>query len=219
MSLPLHLRSYREKSKEETTRDFFNVPLPDQLPGPSDPPSVVKLRNVTPVWGQGKDEKGSQGMDINAVLSVEGKEEVYVSVRGRRRHWNVLILQAGRLSLLPPFLCFISLDRKSCRCTLPLYTIRRVERYVSRRLPRDTLMGRLNSRAGVFALSLATWHGMRIVGIVGASPKLCDNTANKQDPSIDLTATHRRALFHPPARCLEVSGKSNRFHRHAFKSG
>lgn len=26
---------------------------------------------------------------------------------------------------------------------------------------------RLNSRAGVFALSLATWHGMRIVSPVG----------------------------------------------------
>nr|ODN93686.1 GTPase activating protein [Cryptococcus depauperatus CBS 7855] len=127
MSLPMHLRSYREKSKDELTRDFFNIPLQEQLPAPSDPPVVVKLRQN----GNGKNEM--QGMDINAVLSVEGKEEVY----------------AGRLSLLPPFLCFISLDRKSCRCTLPLCTIRRVER--------------LNSRAGVFALSLATWHGMRIV--------------------------------------------------------
>lgn len=57
--------------------------------------------------------------------------------------------QSGKLSLLPPFLCFISLDKRSARFTLPLYTIRRVER--------------LNSRAGVFALSLATWHGMRVV--------------------------------------------------------
>jgi hypothetical protein len=86
MSLPLHLRSYREKSKEETSRDFFNVPLPDQLPAPGDPPSVVKLRNNTP-WAS-KDEKGSQGMDINAVLSVEGKEEVYVSQPFVRR-WGV----------------------------------------------------------------------------------------------------------------------------------
>ncbi|WWD07604.1 hypothetical protein V865_005705 [Kwoniella europaea PYCC6329] len=129
MSLPLHLRSYREKSKDELTRDFFNVPLQSSLPGPSDPPSVVKLRERP--YKNGQEEL--QSMDINAVISVEGKEEVY----------------AGRLSLLPPFLCFISLDRKSCRYTIPLYTIRRVER--------------LNSRAGVFALSLATWHGMRII--------------------------------------------------------
>lgn len=130
MSLPMHLRSYREKSKDELARDLFNVPSLEQLPAPSDPPSVVKLRNVN--LGPGSSQ-GLQGMEINAVLSVEGKEEVY----------------AGRLNLLPPFLCFISLDRRSCRCTLPLYTIRRVER--------------LNSRAGVFALSLATWHGMRII--------------------------------------------------------
>ena len=45
--------------------------------------------------------------------------------------------QAGRLSLAPPFLCFISLDRRSCRCTLPLYTIRRVERYVAERIWSD----------------------------------------------------------------------------------
>ncbi|OCF45828.1 GTPase activating protein [Kwoniella heveanensis CBS 569] len=129
MSLPMHLRSYREKSKDELTRDFFNVPLQESLPGPSDPPFVVKMRNQ-PYRNSSVE---LQGMDINAVISVEGKEEVY----------------AGRLSLLPPFLCFISLDRKSCRCAIPLYTIRRVER--------------LNSRAGVFALSLATWHGMRII--------------------------------------------------------
>ncbi|ORY31029.1 rab-GTPase-TBC domain-domain-containing protein [Naematelia encephala] len=131
MSLPMHLRSYREKSRDEVTREFFNVPTQEAIPGPSDPPAISKIR------GPGHREKEGrvmlQSMDINAVLSVEGKEEVY----------------AGRLSLLPPFLCFISLDRRSCRCTLPLYTIRRVER--------------LNSRAGVFALSLATWHGMRII--------------------------------------------------------
>jgi len=66
----------------------------------------------------------------------------------------------GRLSLLPPFLCFISLDRKSCRCTLPLYTIRRVERWGFWAVRSGHADHRLNSRAGVFALSLATWHGM-----------------------------------------------------------
>jgi hypothetical protein len=71
MSLPMHLRTYRDKSKDEVTRDFFNVPHPEQLPGSQDPPSAAKLRNV-------KEVQVAQGMDINAVLSVEGKEEVYV---------------------------------------------------------------------------------------------------------------------------------------------
>jgi len=75
MSLPLHLRSYREKSKDEVNRDFFNVPTQEQLPVPSDPPSAVKIRHKE---GSGVGA-GMQGMDINAVLSVEGKEEVYVS--------------------------------------------------------------------------------------------------------------------------------------------
>ena len=125
----MHLRSYREKSKDELARDFFNVPSLEQLPGPGEPPSVVKLRNVQMSPGS---SQGLQGMEINAVLSVEGKEEVYVSRAGIRRlsGSGTDTFQAGRLNLLPPFLCFISLDRRSCRCTLPLYTIRRVERYV-----------------------------------------------------------------------------------------
>ena len=58
---------------------------------------------------------------------------------------------AGRLTLTEAFLCFASLDRRSCRMNLPLYCVRRVER--------------LNvQRSGVFALSLIVWHGMKIVG-------------------------------------------------------
>jgi hypothetical protein len=75
MSLPLHLRSYREKSKDEVNRDLFNVPTQESLPVPGDPPSAVKIRHKE---GSGVGA-GMQGMDINAVLSVEGKEEVYVS--------------------------------------------------------------------------------------------------------------------------------------------
>ena len=79
MSLPMHLRAYREKSRDELSRDFFNVPTLDYIPAPGDPPSVVKIRNTGKDVPSEKD-KGMQGMEINAVLSVEGKEEVYVSM-------------------------------------------------------------------------------------------------------------------------------------------
>lgn len=59
--------------------------------------------------------------------------------------------KAGKLYIMSPFLAFTSLDRKSVRFTIPLSTIRRVER--------------LNARAGIYALSLSTWHGMKIVSI------------------------------------------------------
>ncbi|THU88069.1 TBC-domain-containing protein [Dendrothele bispora CBS 962.96] len=74
-------------------------------------------------------------MDISAVLSlgIEGEEESY----------------AGKLYLMSPYLCFSSLDRKSVRFTLPLSTVRRVER--------------LNARAGIYALSLSLWHGGKII--------------------------------------------------------
>lgn len=82
MSLPMHLRAYREKSKDELSRDFFNVPQQDSTPGPGEPPSVVKIRTrrESNAGKEKEGEKGTQGMDINAVLSVEGKEEVYVSL-------------------------------------------------------------------------------------------------------------------------------------------
>jgi hypothetical protein len=86
----------------------------------------------------GSGESQSSGdvdkMDINAVLSIaDGIEDSY----------------AGKLYIMPPFLAFTSLDRKSVRFTIPLSTIRRVER--------------LNARAGIYALSLSTWHGMKII--------------------------------------------------------
>lgn len=59
--------------------------------------------------------------------------------------------KAGKLYIMSPFLTFTSLDRKSVRFTIPLSTVRRVER--------------LNARAGIYALSLSTWHGMKIVSI------------------------------------------------------
>src|SRR5260221_5866096 len=60
-------------------------------------------------------------------------------------------MKAGKLHIMPPYLAFISLDGKSVRFTIPLCTVRRVER--------------LNARAGVYALSLLLWHGMKIVCI------------------------------------------------------
>lgn len=76
MSLPMHLRAYTEKTKDELTRDLFNAPFPDQLPAPSEPPVVTKpARGAKGAIGSAA---GLSSMDINAVLSVEGKEDVYV---------------------------------------------------------------------------------------------------------------------------------------------
>ncbi|KAI3598517.1 gtpase activating protein [Moniliophthora roreri] len=74
-------------------------------------------------------------MDINAVLSlgVQGEEDSY----------------AGKLYLMAPYLAFSSLDKKSVRFTIPLSTVRRVER--------------LNARAGIYALSLSMWNGGKII--------------------------------------------------------
>ena len=72
-------------------------------------------------------------------------------IRSRLRALVTLsILQAGKLYLLPPYICFCSLDHRSVRFAIPLACIRCVER--------------LNTRsAGPFALSFVLWHGTKLV--------------------------------------------------------
>ncbi|KAF9019051.1 TBC-domain-containing protein [Hymenopellis radicata] len=115
------LRNFKEPTKEQLTEIFFSLP-PTPTPAPS---------------SNGKDSptEDVERMDINAVLSlgIQGEEDSY----------------AGKLYLLAPYLAFASLDRKSVRFTLPLSTVRRVER--------------LNARAGIYALSLALWDGGKII--------------------------------------------------------
>lgn len=114
------LRNFKEPSKEQLTHIFFSIP--------PDPTAKAGKKGD-------QDADATEKMDINAVLSlgVQGVEDSY----------------AGKLHLMPPYLAFASLDRKSVQFTLPLSTIRRVER--------------LNARAGIYALSLSTWHGMKII--------------------------------------------------------
>jgi hypothetical protein len=82
--------------------------------------------------GQNNPEDSLHKMEINAMLSLDGAEDSY----------------PGKLHLFPPYLAFASLDRKSVRFTIPLCTVRRVERP--------------NARAGVYSLSILLWHGMKI---------------------------------------------------------
>ncbi|EJU03585.1 TBC-domain-containing protein [Dacryopinax primogenitus] len=110
-TISAQFRNYREPTKDEGIREFFNA----HPAGPDDIPPTGK--DVT---------------EISAVMSLKGEDQSY----------------SGRLYLMPPFLAFVSLDRKSARFTLPLYTIRRVEK--------------VNSRAGMFELSLVLWHQMKI---------------------------------------------------------
>lgn len=114
------LRNFKEPTKEQLTQIFFSLPA---TPAPNGSPS------------EKAPEEEVEKMDINAVLSlgVQGEEDSY----------------AGKLYLIAPYLAFTSLDRKSVRFTIPLSTIRRVER--------------LNARAGIYALSLSLFHGGKLI--------------------------------------------------------
>ncbi|KAH9992757.1 rab-GTPase-TBC domain-containing protein [Russula compacta] len=119
-TISAQLRNFKEPDRDELSLLFFAIP-PTHAKGVGTGPNNA--------------EDSLHKMDINAVLSLaaEGAEDTY----------------AGKLHLIPPYLAFASLDRKSVRFTIPLCTVRRVER--------------LSARAGVYALSLLLWHGMKIV--------------------------------------------------------
>ncbi|KAF7317640.1 hypothetical protein MKEN_00851500 [Mycena kentingensis (nom. inval.)] len=127
------LRNFKEPTKEQLTHIFFSIP-----PSPTPPPNSAASDGGWKPQSQSPDPNAVpdvEKMDINAVLSlgVQGEEDAY----------------AGKLYIMAPYLAFASLDRKSVKFTVPLSTIRRVER--------------LNARAGIYALSLSTWHGSKII--------------------------------------------------------
>jgi hypothetical protein len=64
MSLPLHLRAYQEPTKDDLTRLLFNVP-----------PLLWVMPQASPSY--------DPAMEISAILSVEGKDEVYVRIDNR----------------------------------------------------------------------------------------------------------------------------------------
>jgi hypothetical protein len=90
---------------------------------------------------------------------------------------------------MSPYLAFASLDKKSVRFTIPLCTIRRVER--------------LNARAGVYALSLSLWHGLKIVSL---QKSVLDSKFNNlvPDRTVDVSTSHSRPLLFAASRLSEI---------------
>lgn len=127
-TISTQVRNFKEPTKDQLLYAFFSIP------------DVSSSSSQEGHRKDGSNEKSSppvdfDKMEISAVLTLgeQGVEDAY----------------AGKLHLIPPYLSFTSLDRKSVRFTMPLSTVRRVER--------------LNARAGVYALSLITWHSSKII--------------------------------------------------------
>jgi len=106
-----------------------------------------------------------------------------------RKSYNFKFLKAGKLHIMSPYLAFASLDKKSVRFTIPLCTIRRVER--------------LNARAGVYALSLLLWHGLKIVSLQTSA---LDSKFNNlvSDRTVDVSTSHSRPLLFVASRLSEI---------------
>lgn len=84
--------------------------------------------------------------ELNGVMGLKGKSEVY----------------AGKIYLSQRHLCFASMDKRSCRVSLPLYAIRRVEKLGTGSASANSPLERVS--VGVYALSIGVWEGNRIVG-------------------------------------------------------
>ncbi|GAA95389.1 uncharacterized protein L969DRAFT_44592 [Mixia osmundae IAM 14324] len=119
----------------------------------------------------GLPETESSLIEVNSILGLKGKTELY----------------SGKVHLTPRFICFISLDRRACRLVMPLCCIRRVEKLgtgtgltsgpakhgpgsSSQSPARVVTVG-----VGVYALSLETWHGSKIMLQLNALRNVCDS--------------------------------------------
>lgn len=78
---------------------------------------------------------------------------------------RVYCIQSGKVYLTTSFLCFTSLDRRSCRTTLALCTIRRVEK-----LPAGV-------GGGAMALSIGLWEGGKIILGLNGLRGSCDQVS------------------------------------------
>ncbi|GAA5980178.1 hypothetical protein JCM10908_001563 [Rhodotorula pacifica] len=76
--------------------------------------------------------------EVHAMLLMAGQDEAHL----------------GKLYLSTSYLTFSSLDRRSCRLTLPLATVRRVEKLAP---------GQEGTTVGAFALALTLFHGLRLI--------------------------------------------------------
>ena len=83
--------------------------------------------------------------EVNAVFGLKGKADVY----------------AGKVYLSQRHLCFVSMDKRSCRVSLPLYAVRRVEKLGTGSGGSNNPLERIS--VGVYALAIGVWEGNRIV--------------------------------------------------------
>jgi len=96
---------------------------------------------------------------------------------------------SGKLVLTPRFLCFTSNDRRSAKLTLPLYTIRRVEKL----LP-GAVAANARIAPGVFALVLELWDGDKLVRQAAMVTQLIAQVLQLHGlrPTCDSFASHLR---------------------------
>ncbi|KAF9110868.1 hypothetical protein BGX27_005761 [Mortierella sp. AM989] len=94
----------------------------------------------------------------------------------------------GRLYLSESFLCFICGDAEPCVLALPLYTIRRVER--------------MNSRSAMYALTILTWHQMRVVLRLNGPRTQCEKFCGTLKTNLKLQASAMRSLKAFLATCF-----------------
>ncbi|WFD44034.1 hypothetical protein MPSI1_002699 [Malassezia psittaci] len=136
MSTIVHsLRDYRSPTKSEQFAESFRLP-----------------------WNEGPfvDSAGNRAEIASAILTLANPKEDSQEDQ----------VYAGRLTLTPSFLCFASQGDGGlgCRASIPLSTIRRVER--------------LNTRDAVFALSMSLWHGTQLIFQLNTLRPSCESFCN-----------------------------------------
>ncbi|UZJ52900.1 hypothetical protein CBS101457_002220 [Exobasidium rhododendri] len=146
------LRDFREPTKAQQVIQSFGLPSTEV--------SLDEIPAVLSISNSSNNASGSEAVDQS-----EHEDQVY----------------SGRLTLTNAFLCFVSLDRRSCRVSLPLYCVRRVER--------------LNTiRGGVFTLAIVVWHGMKIILQLNALRPQCESFCSQLRDNLRGQLSHMKTL-------------------------
>ncbi|KAF9420202.1 hypothetical protein BGZ94_009182 [Podila epigama] len=178
-----HAPGMSNGDESDSVKDVFSVDV-DSLDGSESPyspaPTTRPLR--LGLEEQKRDSQFQQRFNLPTSEHLM-EESSAVLIQGEKTD-----MFHGRLYLSESFMCFVCADAVPCMLALPLYTIRRVER--------------MNSRSTMYALSILTWHQMRIVFRLNGPRTLCEKFCATLKTNLKLQVRAMRSLKPFLATCF-----------------
>lgn len=139
---------FKEPSRQSRFTDFFALPSSQDILI-----EVMAVFHLASKTGNAESKRSPTTARSNRTGASERASAIY----------------AGKLYLSPAFLCFASLDKRSCKFAIPLATIKRVEK-----VGQNSRSGSAQPVVAVFALAIELYEGHRFQVQLNALRTTCD---------------------------------------------